>query len=465
MIGFGRKKGAGKPSGQTEERKTHAAESPSSGDSLFKKLPPLFNSLSEKQINQLYATAVIKKTGRGEVLFQKGEKANNLFILIEGQFEKLDGTKALDSDATPGSMPGSREFFNESPYAETTKAASPSVVMVIGKTALTILDAELKAFIFEQMIQNDSREINRLEVQNRMYEAKISSLGKYLYSARTARIFDYNESDLILSIIKKIPKLPAYTHSLSSRLLDETVSSKEIIDLIRQDPALVADVLKSVNSSYYGLGQKVSDINSAVLLLGFQSLYQLVVSEGIRRTMPDTPDFRQIHAHALALSYITFSVSMTVKVGVPVQMSTIGLLHNIGESVISLLKQRNPNLMVFIDALDRPSLGAFLLEGWNFPESMSRTVRYQNFPEFTEPSDVPEDILQPVAILYISQLCYAQLRGVPEQDLPLLYFDDYRKVLKLKEVSLEDFTRKNIVPDLKKKQETLPLSIKELILS
>jgi hypothetical protein len=154
---------------------------------------------------------------------------------------------------------------------------------------------------------------------------------------------------------------------------------------------------------------------------------------------------------------------MASKVGVPVQMATIALLHNIGESVVSLLKQRNPNLMVFIDALDRPSLGAFLLEGWNFPESMSRTVKYQNFPEFADPSEIPEDVLHPVAILYLSQLCYARLIGVPEQDLPLLYFDDYRKSLRLKEASLEDLIRKTLVPDLKKKQETLPLNMKELI--
>jgi len=154
---------------------------------------------------------------------------------------------------------------------------------------------------------------------------------------------------------------------------------------------------------------------------------------------------------------------MTEKVGVPVQMATIGLLHNIGESIISLLKQRNPNLLVFIDALDRPSLGAFLLEGWNFPNIISKTVKYQNFPEFAEPSQIPEDVLQPVAILYMSQLCYNQLRGTAHQDLPLLYFSEYAKILKLKEQSLDDIVRKSILPDLRKKSETLPLSLKELI--
>ncbi|MBU4055597.1 MAG: HDOD domain-containing protein, partial [Proteobacteria bacterium] len=358
---------------------------------------------------------------------------------------------------------GLNDFFHESTYTESAKAMEPSVIMILSKTAMAILEDPIRAFIYEKIIRNNAAEMIRLKTKSRVFENKVSSLAKSLYSAKTAGVFNYSESDLILNIIKKIPKLPAYTHTLSSRLLDENVSSKEVVDLIKQDPALVADVLKSVNSSYYGLEQKVSDMNSAVLLLGFQSLYQLVVSEGIRRTMPDTADFREIHAQALALSYISFSLSMTAKVGVPVQISTIGLLHNLGESVVSLLKQRNPNLMVFIDALDRPSLGAFLLDGWNFPAIISKTVKYQNFPEFSEPSEIPEDVLQSVAILYISRICYDKLKGVPDQDLPLLYFDEYRNLLKLKDLSLEDITRNNILVDLKKKRDTLPLSLKELI--
>ena len=87
----------------------------------------------------------------------------------------------------------------------------------------------------------------------------------------------------------------------------------------------MADVLKSINSSYYGLRKKVSDIKNAVLLLGFQELYQLVMSEGLRRTMPDTPDFRALHSEALVISYIAFSLSISSQVGIPVQMATIGM--------------------------------------------------------------------------------------------------------------------------------------------
>ncbi|MBU4001936.1 MAG: HDOD domain-containing protein [Proteobacteria bacterium] len=462
MIGFGRKKHKDKPSNDIEEKKNEPIESPS-GHLPSKKLPALFSGLSEKQINQLYSTAIIKKMNREEFLFQKGDKPDNLYIIMEGWLEMMGESKGTPSRVHAGSVAGLNDFFHESTYTESAKAMEPSVIMILSKTAMAILEDPIRAFIYEKIIRNNAAEMIRLKTKSRVFENKVSSLAKSLYSAKTAGVFNYSESDLILNIIKKIPKLPAYTHTLSSRLLDENVSSKEVVDLIKQDPALVADVLKSVNSSYYGLEQKVSDMNSAVLLLGFQSLYQLVVSEGIRRTMPDTADFREIHAQALALSYISFSLSMTAKVGVPVQISTIGLLHNLGESVVSLLKQRNPNLMVFIDALDRPSLGAFLLDGWNFPAIISKTVKYQNFPEFSEPSEIPEDVLQSVAILYISRICYDKLKGVPDQDLPLLYFDEYRNLLKLKDLSLEDITRNNILVDLKKKRDTLPLSLKELI--
>ena len=459
LISFGRKKS--RPAEPIEPKISAAPLSPPQHSA--KKLPDLFNGLTEKQINHIYTNATIKRLKPEETLFRVGEERPALHIVLEGCMEVTVDKSGYAFLAETGSIIGVKEFIEGIPNAASARADIPSVVMTIDKGTAALLDSDVRDFFYEHIIKTHVRRSTLLENQNRQLSFKVSALAKRFYSARTSAIYDYSQSDLILNVIKRIPKLPAYTHTLSTKLLDENVSTNEITSLIKQDPALAADVLKSVNSSYYGLEQKVSDINSAVLLLGYQSLYQLVVSEGVRRTMPDTPDFKEIHNHALALSSFSFSLSMTTKVGVPVQMSTIGLLHNMGESIVSLLRQKNPNMSVFLDFLDRPSLGAYLLDGWNFPAIISQSVRFQNFPEFADPSMVPDQVLRHIAILYISQLCYRLMQGMPEEELPLVYFSEYKQILNLDELTLEEILRKKVLPDLRKRNDGLPLFLKEMI--
>ena len=461
MNPFGRKKDKTEKKTDTSSKKTVSvdkADTPST-----KKIPEFLKSLSEKQINHLYSVASIQRLSPKDYLFKEGQETPFLSIVLEGQINTLSSKFQTPKAHGPGSILAAKEFLQNTQFETAAYAVKPSTVMVLDKKAMGILDRNSTENLYSEIISQYADRSEKLETINSKSVKQMSLMAKNLYNARTAHLYNYESSDLILNIVKKIPKLPAYTHTLSTKLLDENASSKEVVELIRQDPALVADILKSVNSSYYGLEQKVSDINSAVLLLGFQSLYQLIMSGGIRKTMPDTPNFRQIHTHALALSYIAFSLSMSVKIGVPVQMATIGLLHNMGESVVSLLIERNPNLSVFINSLDRPGLGAFLLEGWNFPKTISEAVKYQCFPEFAHMDVLPKEILTHVAILYVSQMCYQHMLGKPIEDLPLVYFDDYKKILKLEKMGLEDITRKNVISDLKKRQESLPASLKNII--
>lgn len=79
---------------------------------------------------------------------------------------------------------------------------------------------------------------------------------------------------------------------------------------------------------------KISGIQHAVVLLGLNEIYELFVSEGVKRTMPNTPFYRDLHEHSVAISHICFALSQESNVGKPVQIATIGLLHDLGKGVI-----------------------------------------------------------------------------------------------------------------------------------
>ena len=57
----------------------------------------------------------------------------------------------------------------------------------------------------------------------------------------------------LLSIKKNIPKLPKCAGSLSSKLVADDISAKEVTESVQEEPALAVAILKTVNSAYYGL--------------------------------------------------------------------------------------------------------------------------------------------------------------------------------------------------------------------
>lgn len=57
---------------------------------------------------------------------------------------------------------------------------------------------------------------------------------------------------------------------------------KDFEEVIRMDPALVARLLRLVNSSYFGLVKRVDSISRAVALLGMKNLHNIAVTDALQ---------------------------------------------------------------------------------------------------------------------------------------------------------------------------------------
>jgi len=60
-----------------------------------------------------------------------------------------------------------------------------------------------------------------------------------------------------------------------------SVDVKKLIRIIEADVMLTANILKTINSPYYGFKSKISSISQAVTLLGTQQMYSLVIHYAI----------------------------------------------------------------------------------------------------------------------------------------------------------------------------------------
>src|SRR5215217_7898500 len=87
-------------------------------------------------------------------------------------------------------------------------------------------------------------------------------------------------NDQLLQRIRQCPTLPSLP-AIAMDVLDmaqrEEVDIAEIARIISKDPALSSKILRTVNSSFYGRSQSISQVSQALVILGLQSVKTLVL--------------------------------------------------------------------------------------------------------------------------------------------------------------------------------------------
>lgn len=70
----------------------------------------------------------------------------------------------------------------------------------------------------------------------------------------------------------QIPRVPSVMMELLKRTHEENVTGSELTQIITRDVVLVAAILNEVNSSYYKVNKKVTEIGQALMMLGHNRL-------------------------------------------------------------------------------------------------------------------------------------------------------------------------------------------------
>lgn len=83
--------------------------------------------------------------------------------------------------------------------------------------------------------------------------------------------------------IKSLPPFPAVALQLMSLLDDDEVPMKQVVTLLRIDPALSAEILRVSNSALYGLSRRIDNVSHAVVVLGTESVKRLALTVALGR--------------------------------------------------------------------------------------------------------------------------------------------------------------------------------------
>lgn len=90
--------------------------------------------------------------------------------------------------------------------------------------------------------------------------------------------------DDLAKMVKKVNQLdpiPTVIHKVLDLAADPDSSLEELVGVVERDPAITANLLKTVNSAHMGLPVKVDSVHQAVTMLGLQQVVEMVLSQNL----------------------------------------------------------------------------------------------------------------------------------------------------------------------------------------
>lgn len=422
---------------------------------------PAFDGLSDKALNSLYSSGQVRNFTAGSCLFNTGDQQRPAYLILSGNCELLapvQGEALLIKLGRGSYVPVG--LYSDAGHSTATLMAIDTVsALAVDTDTLATLPADVQLALYRNLEREAARTTNQmLEYLGGMSHASQTmswAISLYLMSRGNL----YRDSAAIKGLLQKMPKLPPYVSKLTGMLLSDTASTRSVVEVAKTDPSLTATVLKTVNSSYFSLRHKIVDFQHALVLLGFNQIYQIIASKGIQSTMPKTAEFQQLQLHSMTISVLCFEISQAVRQGSAPLLSTVGLLHDIGKSVILLLKYQHQNMAFLLNLLDPGMIGALLLREWQIPEEIAVVLEYQNYTTLMPPESIPDEYRINTSVLHLAHLCSDYIAGALGPDSAPGFFGAHMQVLGQKSHNIDQFVRAVLAPSISARNATLPKSL------
>lgn len=209
----------------------------------------------------------------------------------------------------------------------------------------------------------------------------------------------------IIAEAKDLPTTPRILPKLQAVLKDENSCMDDIIEVVKVDAPLTAQILRISNSALFGGVSPSQNLNEAVSRLGYQEIYKVVGAAVAKQSLSGSLDVYNLASGELWERSITSAVLMEATaraLRIDTDMAyTAGLLHSIGKLVVNnyylksgieLVKQEDEEKSFFgpdrerqLFGFDHAEVGAALLQNWEFTESI-----YSPIQVHLEPLIAPE---------------------------------------------------------------------------
>lgn len=211
----------------------------------------------------------------------------------------------------------------------------------------------------------------------------------------------------IRSYIARLPSLSTTAAKVLETCNNPQSSPNELNRVIGLDPVLAGQVLRLTNSAYYSLRHPVSSLTRAIIMLGINTVKNLVLSFAILEQLRNKQSFRALSAekfwaHCLSVGVIAKCIAKVRGVSISDQEEffVCGLLHDLGKiplnqlfpdeyfQALDLVKRSacplaHAESMVF--GIDHGIIGSLIAQKWRLSPAFIQALGSHHQPDKSPP--------------------------------------------------------------------------------
>ncbi len=221
---------------------------------------------------------------------------------------------------------------------------------------------------------------------------------------RTLALDTWLGNEKIKAVVGKLdefPSLPPMYLKVMNALNSSNASAESVGQAISGDLAISAKLLQVVNSSYYAIEEKVSDIVQAVSILGLETVKNLVLAIQVFGKLGRTSDQQaladQLWHHSMSVATAAKRIAQYEKENQhdAEEAYTAGLFHDVGKLVLinaipeeyekARAKAREEKIPLWkaeneIIGCNHAEVGAYLLGRWGMPVMIVESAALHHEP-------------------------------------------------------------------------------------
>jgi len=211
----------------------------------------------------------------------------------------------------------------------------------------------------------------------------------------------------ILSLVNStidLPTMPEVLIKLNEVMANPDTAAADVAKVVSADPAVSTNILRIVNSAYYGLQVRVSSVSLAISVMGFNMTKKVALKAAVfsafgkRREKIQHFDPSAFWKHAVfagVASRVLATSSDKFADMHPEDAYIAGLLHDIGK--IILMEKSAPKYLAMLRksvqqgrsefeveledfGFTHADVGSVLAIKWSLPEDLAIAIRYHHAP-------------------------------------------------------------------------------------
>ncbi|MBN1292825.1 MAG: HDOD domain-containing protein [Candidatus Latescibacteria bacterium] len=196
----------------------------------------------------------------------------------------------------------------------------------------------------------------------------------------------------------ELPSFPATVMNVLTALRDPDFSMTSVAKQLEGDPGLHVKILKTVNSSAFGLTTRVMNLHRAVALLGRSRLETIVLSQAVHSVLPnvDMPYFnmKEFWHSAAKRASLARVLALHLHPATQIESFTSGLLQDMALPILITVKPKEYSniferwkcsreisfnkLEIETIGFDHSTTGALIAKEWGLPEYLINAILYHH---------------------------------------------------------------------------------------